>query len=49
MTVLEAELGSSFFRELVASCLSIPMRLIWLESEFYNRSEERRVGKECLE
>ena len=36
MTVLEAELGSPSFRELVASCLSFPTRLISLESEFYN-------------
>ena len=33
MTVLEAELGSSIFRELVASCLSFSTRLILLESD----------------
>jgi len=36
LTFLEAELGSLSLRELVASCLSFPMRLISLESEFYN-------------
>ena len=33
MTVLEAELRSSFFRELVVSCLRFSTRLISLESE----------------
>jgi len=36
LTVLEAEMGSPFFKELVSSCLNFPRRLISLESEFYN-------------
>jgi hypothetical protein len=36
LTVLEAELGSPSFRELVASCLSFPTRPISLEVELYN-------------
>jgi len=32
----KAELGSPSLRELVASCLSFPTRLISLELEFYN-------------
>jgi hypothetical protein len=36
LIVLEAEVGSSFLRELVASCFSFPMRPISLEIEFYN-------------
>ena len=34
MNVLEAELGSPSFREIVASCLSFPMRQIFLEMKF---------------
>jgi hypothetical protein len=36
LTILEAELGSPSFKELVASCLSFPTRPISLETEFYN-------------
>ena len=36
LTILEAELGSLSSRELVASCLSFPTRLISLKSKFYN-------------
>jgi hypothetical protein len=36
LTVLEEEVGCPSFRELVASYLSFPTRLISLESEFYN-------------
>jgi hypothetical protein len=36
LTVLEGELGSPSFRELVALCFSFPMRPISLETEFYN-------------
>jgi hypothetical protein len=33
---LRGKTGFSFLEELVASCFSFPMRLISLESEFYN-------------
>ena len=36
LTVSATKMGSPSFRELVASCISFPTRLILLKTEFYN-------------